>query len=210
MPHFLVAGDSSYFYPFTELGTVTNNAKDIETADVLVLTGGPDVDPSLYRHPRHAKTMLQPQRDRIDVTFIKEARKRAIPIVGICRGAQLLTVEAGGKLIQHCTDHLRSHQIVTADGETFKVSSSHHQMMDPHWGSGSKGMLQHKLLAWADNLADVKEARKDDPVIMYKEPEAVYYPDIKGLAVQWHPEWMSADTRGFTYFVELVEQYALK
>lgn len=204
---FLVAGDSSYNYPFAGLGIVTNDREQIKSCNVLVLTGGSDVCPSMYGHSAHSTARCNPGRDKVEVDLVKEATKRDIPMIGICRGAQFLTVVAGGKLIQDCNNHTRHHAVTTKDGESFIVTSSHHQMMDPYWGDLKN---KHKLLAWADNLATKKEAQQDCPVIMPKEPEAIWYPEIKGLAVQWHPEWMAADSRGFEYFIELVEEYVMK
>lgn len=206
MAKVLVAGGPNYFYPFSHLGEVTDNPNSVDSADLLVLTGGADVSPSMYGHKAHPKTYPQPTRDKIEVDLVKRAVSLSIPVVGICRGAQLLTVIAGGKLIQHCTGHAVSHKITTADGEEFEVTSTHHQMMDPMWGHRGVGSVKHKLLAWADDVSPRKEAQTpEDLVVIHREPEVVKYPDIDALAVQYHPEHMPSDSRGFTYFVELVE-----
>ena len=71
--------------------------------DALVLTGGIDVDPSLYgaaeRHPRVKQTSSE--RDRAELAFLHDALRRDLPVLAICRGHQLLNVAFGGTLLQH-------------------------------------------------------------------------------------------------------------
>ena len=69
--------------------------------DGLLLTGGGDVDPSLYGEPPHPTVAeVEPARDAFEIGLITAARRRDLPIFGICRGVQILNVAAGGTLVQ--------------------------------------------------------------------------------------------------------------
>jgi putative glutamine amidotransferase len=73
----------------------------VRLLDGLVLPGGPDVDPSLYQADRHPLTdEPRPERDSWEVALLAAARRRGIPVLGICRGMQLLNVACGGDLVQ--------------------------------------------------------------------------------------------------------------
>lgn len=164
------------------------------TVDCLVLWGGADISPSIYNEkPAHqcgAGVELS-RRDQYEVACAKAAISKKIPIIGVCRGAQLLCAMAGGTLIQHVSNHAGdNHKIVTKDGRELITSSVHHQMMYP-WN------VEHELLAWTpetrsnvfvnqdnENYADMMDGT-------HPEPEIVYFPRILGLAIQGHPEFMS-------------------
>lgn len=70
--------------------------------DALVLTGGPDLDPERYGAPAHAETAgTRPERDAWESALLRAALDQDLPVLGICRGAQLLNVACGGTLEQH-------------------------------------------------------------------------------------------------------------
>lgn len=175
-------------------------------ADILVLTGGADVDPKLYGQKSHPRTFCHLHRD-MQCKTIFEKRKPHQLMLGICRGAQFLTVMAGGKLIQHVDGHTaHSHPINTNDG-LFKIGGDHHQMMDPR-------DTNHVLLGWSDkNHATIYEDGDENPVKLpenFKEPEIVYYPDIHALAIQGHPEWSLNEKATITYLNALINVYTSK
>ncbi len=73
--------------------------------DGLLMTGGADVTPERYGHPvRQAKDM-EPQRDALETEAFDAARARGLPILGVCRGLQVLNVLMGGTLVQHVDGH---------------------------------------------------------------------------------------------------------
>src|SRR5690348_12051523 len=73
----------------------------LDGVDGLVLSGGGDVDPSRYGEPPHpAISEVEPERDAFEIGLIAAARRRDLPIFGICRGVQILNVAAGGSLVQ--------------------------------------------------------------------------------------------------------------
>ena len=161
----------------------------LDRVDALLLAGGADVDPAFYGGRRHPETKVTwPERDRFEIALAGRALDRDMPVLGICRGMQLLNVARGGTLIQHLPDalghedHRRTpgafgeHEVRLEPGslaaraagaDRLAVKSHHHQGID-HLGEG--------LLAsgWSHN----------EEVI-----EAFELPDRRfALAVLWHPE----------------------
>jgi putative glutamine amidotransferase len=73
----------------------------LDRLDGLVLAGGEDVDPAVYgAEPHPATGAPNPERDRAELALLREALARDLPVLGICRGAQLLNVAYGGDLVQ--------------------------------------------------------------------------------------------------------------
>lgn len=218
----LVKGVGDYLKVFNDMpgvkATVTNDInpaaidRQLDACDAICLTGGSDVEPRHYGQSAHNTTFPNVYRDTSDIQFSEAALKKGKPIIGICRGAQLLCVTAGGSLIQDVTGHAivgTNHNITTDTGENFQVTSTHHQMMHP---VGTK----NKRLAWAHGLSSRYEieARKAANMSSFKnkigviqEPEVVWFPELLGLAVQYHPEKMAFNSRGRQYFYELLWKY---
>ena len=114
---------------------------------------------------------------------------------------------AGGELVQHVEGHdMGRHQVVTHKGEVVEVTSSHHQMLYPF-------EVKHEMLAWCDNSlskdycgeTDEDQYNFDNKV----EPEIVYFPEIRGIAIQGHPEW-AVGSRFADLCVELIDAYLFK
>lgn len=118
--------------------------------DGLLLCGGDDVDPACFGQENCGSTGLDPQRDRAELALISAFLSAGLPILGICRGLQVLNVALGGTLIQDIAPELhvfhthdykksdRSHVIRAAEGSLlhtfygpgFPVNSFHHQAVD--------------------------------------------------------------------------------
>ena len=186
-------------------------ARALDGVDGLVLTGGEDVDPSWYNAELSPRTN-PPDRDRdlFELALFAAARQRELPILGICRGIQLVNVALGGTLYQDLpserpgpVDHNRSgaradrsHAIRLTPGSlaaealgatALRVNSFHHQ--------GVRDLAPNLVATgWSeDDLIEVVESAAGEPWV---------------LAVQWHPEEMHADAhapdRGL--FAALVER----
>ncbi len=122
--------------------------------DGLYLSGGEDIDPGRYREGRNGSEIIDPARDELEFDLLATALERDIPVLGVCRGFQVLNVHFGGSLEQHVVGHRAKElgipddpesaeavrhavQVETpsllaqACGETFTVNSSHHQVVTP-------------------------------------------------------------------------------
>lgn len=186
-------------------GQVVNNARivhKLKDAEIVVFTGGSDVNPKFYNQKPHSYTSCNTIRDESEIEAFHEAKALGIPQFGICRGAQLLTVLNGGTLIQHVTGHHGNHVMETYDGQMLTTTSCHHQMMYPYDLDESK----YKLLAWsAERISKTYEGEEDQDHAMtkhlYPEPEMVVYFETKSLGVQGHPEWCIDRNPKFIKFI---------
>lgn len=178
----------------------------------LVIWGGEDIATSLYGETGGKwtdATRKLSQRDQEEVTACLAAIDNGIPIIGVCRGAQLLCALAGGKLVQHVSNHNRGdHKIRTWDHKTLVTSSLHHQMMWPYVKD-----VNFRLLAWSEGHLSGTYAFDNETVvrtISKPEPEVVWFPAIKGLAIQGHPEFMEKNDEFVQYCIDLVNQFIVK
>src|SRR3954468_8534275 len=76
----------------------------LESLDGILFTGGGDVDPAYWGAERHPATDLDPARDTSELMMMKAALDRDLPVLGVCRGMQVMAVAAGGSLHQHLPD----------------------------------------------------------------------------------------------------------
>lgn len=199
--------DDAHLKTFGDCEVVYHPSELENTNSILILHGGADISPSIYNHPVSKHTQAEKTmsaRDLSEVLLAKRAIELGIPIFGICRGAQLACALAGGSLIQHVNGHIGgSHAVKTNTGVTLKTSTCHHQMMNP-WE------VNHELLAWsAPSISDVYIEKDDQETKMELEPEVVFFPDIKVLAIQGHPEWMATASPFVQYCLSLVKEKLL-
>jgi putative glutamine amidotransferase len=157
----------------------------LDFLDGLVLAGGPDLSPDFYGAEPGPLTVTRPDRDRAEMLLARRALDMEVPVLGICRGMQLLVVAAGGTLHQHLPDVLGHERHRPAPG----VYGEHEASFEP--GSRIAGLMgddlaircfHHQGLADAGNLTVT--GRAEDGLA-----EAVEDPDHRFvLGVQWHPE----------------------
>jgi GMP synthase-like glutamine amidotransferase len=178
---------------------------DHTLVDLVVFTGGSDVDPSLYDEEAIKESYTNPRRDEYEKKIYDECLAAKVPMFGICRGHQFLHVMNGGKLYQDVTGHAGGiHDIIDLDNnETIpNASSIHHQMCkyDPEIGMkliavSSWSRSRHfkdatsvltpatgKTVDWETELGVI---RVPGSVL---EVEAAFYPDTMCIGVQGHPE----------------------
>src|SRR5829696_3172146 len=169
------AGGLAFMIP-PDAATAAEPDAALEPLDGLVLAGGADVDPVGYRADRHpCTTGTRPERDAAEIPLARRALERDLPLLGICRGMQLLNVALGGTLIQHLPDDV-GHDVrlapaslaARACGELVHATKSHHHQGVDRLGEG--------LVASGWSVLD-------DLV------EAIEFPAARWvLGVQWHPE----------------------
>lgn len=158
------------------------------TKNCLILHGGVDINPSLYGQKRNRFTQSpNNNRDREEVAAVEKALENGLPIIGICRGAQLLTVLHGGSLYQHTNNHCQHHPLVTNEGFVADATSCHHQVMNLTKIEPEK----FQVLAFANEPDYVWEEDAYAEGTMVRIPEVVWFPKTKCLAIQAHPEWES-------------------
>lgn len=167
--------------------------------DGLLISGGADVDPARYAAAPHSRTaQWREDRDAWELALLAAARERRLATLGICRGMQLMAVEAGGTLEQHVPDRV-GHETHSPGGDVFGDVGVR---IDP-------GSVLHDLVG--DRLAvhcHHHQAVATHPgftATAWAEDGTVEAMEVSGdrfcLAVQWHPE-MAADAGLFRGLVE--------
>jgi putative glutamine amidotransferase len=170
--------------------SIRNN---LELVDGLLVSGGNDVDPTLYGERKKAKNLgVTKERDLFEIALVRHAKTRRVPIFAICRGMQLVNVAFGGSLYQDFSleerflDHTlesstvyhKKHPVVVEEGSRLyniigkkrvMVNTSHHQMVKK---------VAPKFVATAyserDGVIEAIESKEDHFIV----------------CVQWHPELM--------------------
>lgn len=202
------AGGIPYIIPIVEDEDVI--AEQIKNIDGLLLSGGQDVNPLLYNEePRRELGIISKKRDFFDTCLIKNAMKAKKPILGICRGYQMLNVVNGGALyqdlkysensyIKHNQNHspnMTTHSVIIEDNsrlrkffdKTILVNSFHHQAI-------KKVAENFKIAAMAkDGIIEAIESKDEDHFM---------------VGVQWHPEMLAKDNENmnnlFKAFIKAV------
>jgi putative glutamine amidotransferase len=179
----------------------------LDSLDGLLITGGNDVNPAAYgQQPHPSNDKPAPERDEWEFMLLRGALKRQLPVLGICRGAQVLNVALGGTLHQHLPDvighsgHRAGNAVFTTlpvrtvagtrlaglVGESVEARCYHHQAI----ADLGEGLV---VSGWdADGVIEALELPGPDFV----------------LAVQWHPEESLDDLRLFSAIVEAARTYA--
>lgn len=180
-------------WPFP--GVRVSSPDELQDGDILILHGGQDISPSLYKQKRNKLTAAEDtpsERDALEWALLLRAKEMKLPIIGICRGAQMLCAAAGGTLVQHVNGHSGSHNIRTNNREVLRVNSIHHQMMNP-------ANTHHVVLATAFPSKSDVYVGENTFITMKEEPELVYFHELKGLGIQWHPEMLSKNDKATGY-----------
>lgn len=154
----------------------------------FIVGGGNDIDPAIYGGDVSASRSVDPQRDSYELSILDFAEKNGVPVMGICRGAQLINVHRGGTLVSDLAD-VRVHtsnkgtllprKLVTIDAasklaaligkEETQVNSLHHQAVD-RTGDGLVVCARDR-----DGIVQAIETDGNGPLV---------------IGVQWHPEYM--------------------
>lgn len=176
----------------------------IEEADLVLFTGGADVNPELYGEPKHPRTYFNENRDVMEVEAYKRARELDKFIWGTCRGLQLMTIMNGGKLIQH-TNHGGGHIMTTEDNDKVMVNSLHHQMCYPF----DLDKSSYKILGYTTNISTIYKDGKNNNIELpenFVEPEMIIF-GKKEMGVQYHPEMMHDETQGLKKTIKYFEKF---
>lgn len=187
-------------------GIAINNPTQLKEDHCLILHGGGDISPSYYgsKKSKHGCGYDSPTpRDECEWEVLTQAVKMNLPIVGICRGAQLLCAFDGGKLIQHIEGHTGADHKIIDNRNNLVISSNscHHQMMVPAEG--------HKNLIICSSVNPTIGFDDDDRKIdILRVPEIIYFPQLRAIGIQGHPEWMIGSPFN-KYCSNLIKEYLL-
>ncbi|MFV0496157.1 gamma-glutamyl-gamma-aminobutyrate hydrolase family protein [Mycobacterium sp.] len=179
----------------------------LDSLDALVLTGGYDLDPARYGHPAHPTTdEPRTDRDAWEFALLRAALERELPVLGICRGAQVLNVAFGGTLHQHLPDVLghSGHRAGEGVFTTVAVRTVAGTRMATVLGDGADVPCYHHQA-----IDEVGERLRAGAFDADGVVESVELPgDAFVVAVQWHPEQALDDLRLFDALVEAARAYA--
>ena len=177
-------------------------------ADGLLITGGSGVHPALYGDVFFDDDSIKgsnPVRDEMEIGLIRSFLEAGKPIMGICRGQQLLNVYFGGKLIQNFP---KQKGIEHQNGISHKVHAEENSIVGGLFGQDFMTNSHHRD-AVISTGPDVRVAAVSEDGII----EAIEHVSLPVFAVQWHPERQRGDTMNpacgpdmtplFTYFVNL-------
>jgi putative glutamine amidotransferase len=180
--------------------------------DGLLFSGGGDVAPGFFGGEAHpAVDLVDTDRDRVEIELVREAIKHDMPFLGICRGIQVINVALGGTLYTHIPDQL--------------AGAIHH----PHIPGNSRGYLAHEVLIQpGSRLSEILGKPRLMVNSMHHQGIAILAPGFEptvhatdgliegmersnynfGMAVQWHPEWLTAHAPMQALFRSFVEAVA--
>jgi len=159
--------------------------------DGLLLAGGADIDPLVYGQPAHPETAgTVPERDEFEIALVRAAIEQDLPVLGICRGMQLINVALGGTLLQHLPERLGHHEhrrvAGSFDGADHDVELRRESLAAAVVGASPHASKSHHHQG-VDRLGEglvVSGSSSLDGLA-----EAIELPDRSFvLGVQWHPE----------------------
>ncbi|MEL7092989.1 MAG: gamma-glutamyl-gamma-aminobutyrate hydrolase family protein [Pseudomonadota bacterium] len=174
---------------------------DLDQVDGVIIGGGDDIGPMLYGAELVMESRLDPERDALERGIVCEAIKRDVPLLGVCRGSQMLNVALGGTLDQDAYTTFRSRKY-----KTILPRKSVEVAQDTRLASvvGTDPMKVNALHSQSvDTLGDdLRVAARDDGG-MVQAIERVC--DPFAIGVQWHPEHLFYAHRQRALFAALVE-----
>jgi putative glutamine amidotransferase len=186
----------------------------LESLDGIVFSGGNDVDPAQWGAEAHPATKIDQPRDASELMLMKAALEMDLPILGVCRGMQVMAVVAGGSLHQHLPDLIGTsrHQAesgtdpLAADASAYgrhdvvlKPGSAAHRLLGAHLTVNS---FHHQAVDDPGSFTATGWCPDDKVVEIIEDPEHSF-----ALGVQWHPE-RTADLRSFAALVEAAAKKA--
>jgi putative glutamine amidotransferase len=174
---------------------VEDPTQALDLIDGLLLAGGADIDPAAYGQARHAETVdTVPERDAFEIALVRGAIARDLPVLGICRGMQLINVACGGTLMQHLPERYGHHEhrrvVGSFDGADHDVLLAAGSLAARAAGESRHGTKSHHH----QGVERIGEGlRVSGRSTLDELPEAIEWdgaapPRRFVLGVQWHPE----------------------
>lgn len=182
-------GGIPFIIPFSEDEDVIN--EQMNFIDGLILSGGHDVSPRYYKEDPHQKLGgIYPERDEFDFMLLKKAEERNIPVLGICRGFQLINVYFGGTLYQDLGERdgftLKHNQVKTPDMPSHMVKIDKESKLHALTGKDEimVNSFHHQIIKEVGNSLNIAAIASDGVI------ESVEHKDKNIFGVQWHPEML--------------------
>ncbi len=173
----------------------------LENLDGLIFTGGGDHNPLLMgEEPVPQLGRINPERDASEIMLCKEAYKRNIPMLGICRGMQTIALSLGGHVKQHVSTDIKHSQDAPKDTVTHSVEIKPDTMLSKTYGERViyVNSFHHQAV---DNTGARFIAAATAPDGIIEAIESAEYRSITG--VQWHPEQLGEEGRKlFNWLIE--------
>ena len=196
----LVTYDEYYASAVEGLGKPTTDVDDFmkntDDFSLVLFSGGSDLHAEFYNEhsPKYCRCDIN--RDLLELKIFDHAMANGVRTIGICRGLQLINIKAGGSLWHHVEGHNFGNHLVTNNLHTeFLVNSYHHQSIilpdNAH------------MIAWSsEKRSNIYRGNWDLPITPHPafEIEGAIYPGIESAGVQWHPEAMPVDSKGYKFF----------
>ena len=184
----------------------TKDVKNPKDIDLVLFTGGEDVNPAHYNENIGKHTHINSNRDKKEIDTFYRFKGKSF-LLGICRGNQLLTILSSGRLIQHVEGHCRDHSMVLNNGLKYNITSSHHQMLYPF----DLNEKDYELIGYSEYFQSNTYLNGDNEEIElsnnFLEPEIVYYKKTNALCIQGHPEWNHCEKRTSQMCLNLIDKY---
>ena len=180
----------------------------LESLDGIVFSGGNDIDPAYWGAERHPETEIDKERDTAELMLMRAAIEMDLPLLGVCRGMQVMAVAGGGTLHQHLPDVVGDDRHRGAKGtDPLAADASAYGRHDVVLKPGSRA---HALLGGHTTVNSFHHQAVDDPgsftatgwcpddrvIEIIEDPSLTY-----ALGVQWHPE-RTSDLRVFAALVK--------
>lgn len=176
----------------------------LEGLDGILFTGGSDVNPAFYGATPHPTTQFKPDRDDAELLLIRAALAADLPLLGVCRGMQLLSVARGGHLHQHLPEVVGHHTHRPLTGPrygTHPVTLAPATLAQKILGDSlDVNSYHHQGVADPGELTAVGWCPVDDLIEVVEDPTRAFV-----IGVQWHPE-ETTDRRLFAALVEAARE----
>ena len=192
----VAAGGAPVLLPPVQVGA----EEMVGALDGLIFTGGSDIDPAAYGEEPHGTTRSRPHRDQAEIRLLHTALDRDLPVLGVCRGLQLINVALGGSLTQHLPETLGHSGHAPSPG----VFGSNRVRLSE--GSRLAGIVGTECDVHCHHHQALDRVAPGLEVVGWSQDGSVEAVELTGprfgLAVQWHPEQDATDMRLFTALVD--------
>lgn len=202
------AGGVPFIIPFNEDLSVIE--EQVNNIDGLILSGGHDVTPCNYgKEPSQKLGGIFPERDTFDIGLLKAAEERELPILGVCRGTQIMNAYHGGTICQDLSEFKEGLAIKHDQGQTPTMESHNVNVLEDSKLFGALAKKEATVNSFHHQVLEkvpanfVVTARASDGVVECIENKEYGWE----VGVQWHPEMLHATNEGMAnLFGELIKQ----